>query len=140
MKIELLAICDAATDYQGRLNLLGVFEGIAAPKAPVVRDRCCIVTRMRFQAEEAGGHQLKINIRNRKGILLMPEMKAGFTVKVAANRPSVAVNMVLNLAKLKIDEFGNHEIALFLDDALQGTIPLTVARAMKKQIRGTMDN
>lgn len=140
MKIEMLAICDAATDYQGRLNVLGVFEGIAAPKTPVIRDRCCIVTRMRFMAAEAGAHQLKISIRNSKGIQLMPEMKANFAVKAPANRPSVAVNMVLNLNKLKVDEFGNHEIALFMDDVLQGAVPLTVARAMKKQIRGTMDN
>ena len=27
MRVELLAICDAATDCQGRLNILGVFEG-----------------------------------------------------------------------------------------------------------------
>lgn len=140
MKIELLAICDAATDYQGRLNVLGVFEGIAAPKTPVVRDRCCIVTRMRFTNGEAGSHFLRICLRNSKGIQLMPEMKANFSVKIPPNRPSLAVNMVLNLNKLKIDEFGNHEIALFLDEVLQGTIPLTVARAMKKQVRGTMDN
>ncbi len=140
MKIEMLAICDAATDYQGRLNVLGVFEGIAAPKTPVIRDRCCIVTRMRFTSDEAGAHQLKISLRNSKGIQLMPEMKANFSVKAPPNRPSIAVNMVLNLNKLKIDEFGNHEIALFLDDVLQGSVPLTVARAMKKQVRGTMDN
>lgn len=140
MKIEIFTLCDAATDYQGRLNLLGVFEGVAAPKTPVVRDRCCIVTRLRFTAEEAGSHQLKINIRNSKGIHLMPEMRAEFGVKMPANRNSVAVNMILNLNKLKIDEFGNHEIGLFMDDVLKGTIPLTVARAMKKRIQGTMEN
>ena len=140
MKIEMLAICDAATDYQGRLNVLGVFEGIAAPKTPVVRERCCIVTRLRFGRNEVGPHQLKISLRNSKGVQLMPEMKENFSVKVPPNRASVAVNMVLNLNKLKIEEFGNHEIALSMDETLQGTVPLTVARAMKKQVRGTMNN
>ncbi len=140
MKVELLAICDAATDYQGRLNILGVFEGIAAPKLPVVRDRCSIVTRMRFDSNETGAHQLRIALRNKKGVLLIPELKARFNVKASEERGSVAANLVLNLNKLKIEEFGRHEIALFIDDRLVDGIPLTVARAMKKQIRGTMDN
>lgn len=140
MKVELLAICDAATDYQGRLSILGVFEGIAAPKLPVIRERCSIVTRMRFDADEAGSHQLKIALRNQKGVLLIPELKARFNVKAPVERGSVAANLVLNLNKLKIGEFGLHEIALFIDDELVESVPLTVARAMKKQIRGTMDN
>ena len=140
MKVELLAICDAATDYQGRLNILGVFEGIAAPKLPVLRDRCSIVTRMRFTSDEAGAHQLRIALRNKKGVLLIPELKARFNVKPPADSGSVAANLVLNLNRLKIDEFGHHEIALFIDDKMVESIPLTVARAMKKQVRGTMDN
>ncbi len=136
----MLAICDAATDYQGRLNVLGVFEGIAAPKAPVVRDRCSIMTRLRFNANEGGAHQLKIRIQNGKGIQLMQEMQARFSVKAPANGKSVAVNMVLNINKFKIDEFGSHEIALYVDDVLQDSIPLTVAKATRNRIRGTMDN
>ncbi len=140
MKVEVLAICDAATDYQGRLNILGVFEGMAAPKTPVVRDRCSIVTRMRFRSDETGTHELTICIRNSKGVLLIPEMKAGFAVKAPANRKTVAANMVLNVNQLKIDEFGEHEIALFVDGVLQESIPLTVARAVKKRGRNRMDN
>ena len=140
MRVELLAICDAATDCQGRLNILGVFEGIAAPKLPVLRDRCSIVTRMRFACDEAGAHQLRIALRNKKGVLLVPELKARFNVKRPAGNGSVAANLVLNLNKLKIEEFGCHEIALFIDDKMVESIPLIVARAMKKQVRGTMDN
>ena len=140
MNLELLAICDAATDYQGRLNMLGVFEGVAAPKAPVIRDRCSIVTRMSFSTEESGAHVLAIRLRNKKGIQLMPEMKAKVSVKVPSNRKSIAVNMVLNINKLKIPEFGEHEIALFLDDVFHSSIPLTVARSVKNRMRGAMDN
>ena len=140
MKVELLAICDAATDYLGRLNILGVFEGIAAPKLPVLRDRCSIVTRMRFACDEAGAHQLRIALRNKKGVLLVPELKARFNVRRPADNGSVAANLVLNLNKLKIEEFGCHEIALFIDDKMVESIPLIVARALKKQVRGTMDN
>lgn len=140
MKVELLAICDAATDQQGRLNILGIFEGIAAPKEPIVRGRCSVVTRMRFSNEETGSHELAIRVRNSKGIQLIPEIKARFSVKIPANRRSVALNMVLNINQLKIGEFGNHEIALFLDEAFQSSVPLTVARATKSKIRGAMDN
>jgi len=140
MKVELLAICDAATDCQGRLSILGLFEGIAAPKTPVLRDRCSIVTRMRFSDEEVGSHQLAIRFRNSKGIQMIPEMKAKFAVKIPPNRKSIAVNLVLNLNQLKVPEFGEHDIALFLDDVFHSSIPLTVARSVRNRVRGTMDN
>ena len=140
MKVELLAICDAATDYQGRLNVLGVFEGIAAPKTPVKRDRCSVATRMRFSAEEEGAHELAIRFRNAKGILLAPEMKAKFSVKAPTNRKSVAINLILNINQIKISEFGEHEIALFVDEVFQSSVPLTVAKSVRSRVRGTMDN
>jgi hypothetical protein len=140
MKVELLAICDAATDIQGRLNILGVFEGIAAPKTPVTRDRCTLVTRMRFFKDEAGSHEMAIRFRNAKGVQMTPEMKAKFAVKISGNRKSVAVNMILNINQIKIPEFGEHEIALFLDETFQSSIPLIVARSVKNRVQGTMDN
>ncbi len=70
----------------------------------------------------------------------MPEMKSKFTVKVPSNRKSIAVNMVLNINKLKISEFGEHEIALFLNDVFHSSIPLTVARSVRNRMRGAMDN
>ena len=32
--IEIFTLCDAAADYQGRLNILGVFDTIFAPQMP----------------------------------------------------------------------------------------------------------
>ena len=95
---------------------------------------------MRFACDEAGAHQLRIALRNKKGVLLIPELRARFNVKPPVDNGSVAANLVLNLNKLKIEEFGCHEIALFIDDKMVESIPLIVARAMKKQVRGTMDN
>lgn len=140
MQVELLAICDAATDVQGRLNILGVFEGIAGPSTPVERDRCSIATRMRFTKDEAGNHELVLRIRNAKGILLAPEMKAKFAVKIPSNRKSIAINLILNINRIKVGEFGEHEIALFVDEVFQSGVPLTVARSVKSRVRGTMDN
>ena len=36
MKVEIFALCDAATESQGKLNLLGTFDQLVAGSVPVV--------------------------------------------------------------------------------------------------------
>lgn len=141
MVVEIFSICDAATDYGGRLNLLGAFEGIAAPKAPIVRDRCSLAVRMRFAREEVGRHAVAVRFTNKEGKQPIPDMKAVLNVKVAEGRESGTVNLVLNINRLTFPDFGTYEIQLFVDEAKQASLPLLVAKAKeRKQIRNRMDN
>ena len=63
MKTEIAAICDAATDQGGKLNMLGVFDYIEA-NLPVVIPRCSIVFRIRYARSEIGKHQLRVTLEN----------------------------------------------------------------------------
>ena len=55
MNVELFVLCDAATDYQGKLNILGTFDAIRAKEMPVVYPLCTVALRMRFQKTEEIG-------------------------------------------------------------------------------------
>ena len=141
MVVEIFSICDAATDYSGRLNLLGAFEGIAASQAPVVRDRCSIAARLRFRVEEGGVHPVAIRFVDASGTQVVPEMKASLAVKTHAGRASGAFNLVLNINRLTFPAFGTYDIELWVDGEQRSSIPLLVAQAKeRRRLRNPMEN
>ncbi|MDO8142424.1 MAG: hypothetical protein Q6358_13070, partial [Candidatus Brocadiales bacterium] len=67
MNIEVMALCDAATEAQGKLNILGTFDTIFAQKLPAVSSQCAIAFRVRFNQIEKGEHKIKLNLVNEDG-------------------------------------------------------------------------
>ena len=76
MDIEVFALCDAATDSGGKLNLLGAFDSIVVESVPVVHPQCAVALRLRVSQMEAGEHSMKINIVNDDGKPVVPELNA----------------------------------------------------------------
>ena len=132
MKLEVFALCDSAADYAGRLTVMGVFEGIASAEKPIYRDRCCVALRMRFSSAEEGNHEVMIKFMGPDGKSAMPDMKAGFPVKLPPGRISGAINLVLSISKLKIEDFGDHEVIFFLDGQPHASVPLAVAQEARR--------
>jgi len=62
MNIEAFLLCDAATDQNGKLNVLGAFDNIFAKEMPTRHRACSIASRIRFSKIEAGDHTVKIFI------------------------------------------------------------------------------
>lgn len=141
MLVEIFSICDAATDYGGRLNVLGAFEGIAASSAPIVRDRCSLAVRLRFEAAETGRHAVEVRIVDKGGRVIGPTMSASLMTKLLAGRESGAQNLVLNINGLTFPAFGTYRIELRVDGEERSYLPLLVAQAQKRsRTRGAMDN
>ncbi len=141
MFVEIFSICDAATDYNGRLNILGAFEGIAAASAPVKRDRCSLAIRMRFDAAETGEHPLEVKFMDADGKAIGPAMAATINVKVHAGRTSGAHNLVLNINGMIFPHFGSYDIQLKVDGEIRSSIPILVAQTQKRnRLRGSMEN
>jgi len=42
MNIEIIALCDAATDQQGKLNILGAFDTVFTKSLPTVHTQCAV--------------------------------------------------------------------------------------------------
>ena len=85
MNIEILALCDAATDQQGKLNLLGAFDCIFARQVPVVHPQCSVALRIRFRRIESGAHRIKISFVDEDGKPVVPSLDAN--VNVQTNEP-----------------------------------------------------
>ncbi len=141
MFVEIFSICDAATDYSGRLSILGSFEGIAASTAPIQRDRCSIAVRMRFDVTETGEHPIEVRFLDEGGKSIGPTMGAEINVKIHAGRTSGAYNLVLNINGMIFPKFGNYTIQLWIDGVNRSSLPLLVAQTQKRnRLRSSMEN
>ena len=132
MKVEVFALCDAATDNHGKLNLLGTFDQIYAAKLPVVHPACAIALRIRFDKMEEGRHAVKLQLVNPDGIPVFQAMEGEVNPRMGEDIGSVAVNLILNFQNVKFSEFTDYQINLAIDDVALASLPLRV-RQMQRQ-------
>lgn len=126
MKIEVFALCDAATDNQGKLNILGTFDQIYAAKMPVVHPACAIAMRLRFDKMEEGVHRVNLQLVNPDGIPVFRPMDGEVKPRMAEDVESVAVNLILNFQHIKFEEYADYQINLSIDDVGMAVLPLRV--------------
>ena len=127
MDIEVFVLCDAATDIQGRLNILGTFDTIWSKQAPVVYPHCAVALRLRFSRIEEGEHSIKINIIDEDGKLIVPSLNANTNLNFGSNpEGSVAHNLILNIQGLKLEKYGDYAIDLAVDGRQEASLPLRV--------------
>lgn len=127
MEIEAFLICDAATDSQGKLNVLGSFDTIYTKEIPAIHPSCAIVVRLRLAPSEVGDHELVINFTDKAG----KEVVHPFKVKVDVipeipEKPS-RINVIMNLQRLKFENFGEFLISLSVDGKPFSTMPIYVS-------------
>jgi hypothetical protein len=124
---ELFALCDAATDYQGKLNILGAFDTVWARQMPTVHPLCAVAVRLRFARTEEGAHKVRINIVNDDGKGIIKPIEASINMQFKDGAPStLATNIILNLQGLKFENFGEHAIDLAIDGRHEASLPLYI--------------
>ncbi len=128
MNVEIAAICDAATDQDGKLNMLGVFDYIEA-ELPVIIPRCSAVFRIRYTRSEAMEHTLKVSITEAQDDfeLIPPLSKLVTFWPVPEKMDSAAVNLILNLNQFRISRGGKYLIRFRIDEFLvDSVLPLYI--------------
>ena len=128
---QVAVLCDAATDYKGKLNLLGTFNSVHTRELPANYPQCSIVLRVVFKLVEEGSHKLRINFVDEDGKFVMPSIELPFEVKVPENDSFAYRNFILNIQRLKFEKFGQHAVDIAIDGRQEASIPLEV-----KQIPG----
>ena len=133
MKLEIFSLCDAATDNQGKLNILGTFDQIYAAKMPVVHPACAIAMRLRFDKMEEGVHRVNLQLVNPDGKPVFRPMEGEVNPRMAEDVESVAVNLILNFQHIKFDEYADYQITLAIDDVGMAVLPLRVREMPRPQ-------
>jgi len=115
MNIQVAVLCDAATEDNGKLNLLGAFDTIFAPQLPAVHPQCAVALRVTFMSGEEGQRQLKLNFVN---AVVLPD-----------DVHFVTRNFIINIQQLKFAEAGLYSVDVRLDDKSEAGIPLSIKLA-----------
>jgi hypothetical protein len=126
MKMEIVALCDAATDYGGKLNILGAFDCLWVRQLPAKHPMCAIALRLRFNRVEEGEHRLRVNFVDEDGHLVMPSMDATLGVRFNSDDDTSIANLVFNIQQLKLSKFGQYSIDIAIDGRMEASLPLQV--------------
>ena len=121
MNIQVAVLCDAATDDNGKLNLLGAFDTIYAPQLPAVHPQCAVALRVTFMSGDEGERKLKLNFVNADGRAIMPAIEIPVAVALPDDAHFVTRNFIVNIQQLKFAEAGLYSVDVRLDDESRAT-------------------
>jgi len=126
MNIQVAVLCDAATDDNGKLNLLGAFDTIYTQQLPAIHPQCSIALRVTFFNGDEGKHDLQLNFVDADGHSIAKFPPLPVEVTLPEDMHFGTRNFVVNLQQLKFDSTGLYSIDISLDDQPQASIPLLV--------------
>ena len=132
MTIQVAVLCDAATDYNGKLNLLGTFDTIYAPQMPTQHAQCSIAVRIAFDRIEEGTHTLNLNFVDEDGLPIMKSMQIPVEVVFPTDATFISRNLVVNILQLTFSKAGLYSVDLSLDNRPLSSIPLAVKQLEQK--------
>jgi hypothetical protein len=134
MNIEAFLLCDAATDSQGKLNLLGAFDSFFVNEVPAVHPHCAVVLRLRVDRSEQGEHTITLHLIDEDGKHVMQPLEGRLRVQAAQSQTATS-NLILNMQGLKLPRFGELAFHLHIDGKPAGSLPLYI-RKLQVQGRG----
>jgi hypothetical protein len=130
MNVQIAVLCDAATDYGGKLNMLGTFDTVLAQQMPAVHPQCSVALRMVFEKIEEGSHKVKMNFVDDDGKFIMPSIEMPFDVALPTDASFLARNFIINIQQLKFDRAGQYAIDIAIDGRHETSIPLQVKQTV----------
>ncbi len=126
MKTEIVTLCDAATEYGGKLNILGSFDCLWVRQLPAVHPHCAVALRLRFNRVEEGEHRLRVNFMDEDGHAVVPTIDAQLNVRFGPDDDSAVANLVLNMQQIKLARYGQYSIDVAVDGRQEASLPLLV--------------
>ena len=129
MDVEIAALCEAATEGpRGKLNILGTFDTISAPRFPFAYPHCALAFRIRFSRIEEGNHRIRVNFVDADGKAIIPSLNANIMIKMDPSRDSAVANLVLHINMLKFQKEGRYSIDMAIDGRHEKSLPLSIAK------------
>ena len=125
MNIEAFLLCDAATDSNGKLNVLGAFDSIFVKTLPTTHPQCAVALRMRLARSEQGEHKIALHFVDEDGQYIVAPLEGGFRVSGGGDATS-ASNLILNIQGLRLARYGEHAINLIIDGQHVASLPLFI--------------
>jgi hypothetical protein len=126
MDVQIAVLCDAATDYSGKLNLLGTFDTIVTHQLPAIHPQCSVALRLVFSRIEEGPHRVRMNLVDEDGRSIMPSIELPADVRFPPDGNFLSRNFIVNIQQLKFEKAGHYALDLAVDGRHEASIPLQV--------------
>lgn len=126
MQVQLAVLCDAATDYSGKLNILGTFDTLITSHLPAVHPQCSIALRLTFQKQEEGQRVIQMNFVDEDGKSVMRAIELYLDVVVPDDTIFLSRNAVITMQNLPLNNAGLYSVEISVDGVQQTNIPLLV--------------
>ena len=126
MNIQVAVLCDAATDDQGKLNILGAFDTINAVTLPAIHPQCAIALRVTFTSGDEGAHTIKLHFVDADGRPIMPSMDIPVEVAMPEDTHFGTRNFIINIQQLRIAAPGLYASDVTLGERTIASVPLMV--------------
>jgi hypothetical protein len=126
MNVQVAVLCDAATDDNGKLNLLGAFDTIYTHQLPAIHPQCSVALRVTFGSEDEGTRRLRLNFMDADGRSIMPHIDIPVEVVLPGDSHFGTRNFIVNIQQLKFEHPGLYSVEVTFNDQPQAGIPLLV--------------
>ncbi|MCF6159401.1 MAG: hypothetical protein E3K32_12730 [wastewater metagenome] len=126
MNVQVAVLCDAATDNNGKLNILGTFDTIGTRQLPAIHPACAIALRVVFRRTEEGHHKIRINFVNTDGKPALSGIDIPADIQIPKDAISVSRNFIVNIQHLKFETPGDYSIDIAINGRHEVSIPLAV--------------
>ena len=126
MEIQVATLCDSASDYNGKLCVLGTFDTICSSGIPIIHSHCSLALRICFKPGDEGRHTVTVRFINDDGKPIMKTFSESIDIKLPNNAYFLTRNLILNFQRLTFAATGQFSIDVSVDDEMLARIPLRV--------------
>lgn len=132
MQIALALLADYANiSREGKLNILGIFEQIAAHSLPASHPQMQLVMTLEADGAEADrDHKIEIQLIDADGKKLFT---FGGNLKFSPPPPGqkARLNHIIQINNTKFNDFGNYDFKILVNDEVRTSIPLALVEVKK---------
>ena len=133
MKINYSHLCEKAfLSQNGNLNVIGIFENVAAQQFPISFPQLCVVTSLEG---ELGDHSQTIRIINRgSGEEVMKPIQVNMNIKPNDQQPDLPpgnLRILGDINNLTIPREGEYEVQILVDGEQAYAIPFKAVKSVR---------
>ncbi len=122
-------LCDSANISQsGNLNVLGIFDSVAAPNFPCAHPQCFYIAKIEAQRAETGEHRFRVAFVDEDGAQVIPPFEGVLHFTVASRTTHVMLKMV----NIMFRKPGVYHFDLSIDGQYIGTESITVSQLQQQ--------
>lgn len=128
MKIDLVTLCDAAVEVNGRLHVLGSIDYFWAAEVPYTHKQCALALRIRWEGfERALKHRLRIQVVDADGTSIASDFSRKFVPPALQHDDIPTVrHVIVELDAIRFETFGPYAVRVEVDGEELAALPFSV--------------